>query len=113
MLSRPRNPPVKMFLPVGSFLFTHLGEENPHTLTPPHSHTLTRSHPHTPVEVEDEFHEAALEKWEVSLPARSCHLVNSEHGPGMYWRIDITQLELIGCGRDTHMTERKNTERQR
>ena len=54
------------------------------------------SYMYVPVEVEDEFHEAALEKVEVSMSSWGRHLVHAEHGPGMHRWVDITELELIG-----------------
>ena len=93
MLSSPRKPPVKMFFPFGSFLLTHLEREG-QTLSPPSS--LSGWWEVSPVEVEDELHEAALEECQVPLASWSSHLVHTEHGPGVHRRIDVTELELIG-----------------
>ena len=113
---------MKMFLPVGSLRFTHLrwGMKTllltsysyiaslvfswtilPPSFPPSLSHSFPRL-PTIPVEVEDEFHEAALEERQVPLSARVSHLVHSKHGPGMNRRINIAKLELI----------RWNTEKQ-
>ena len=107
MLSRPRKPPVKMFLPVGSLRFTHLHHRGETCLT---SHPSPSPSPPpllslSPVEVEDELHEAALEEGQVPLPPWSSHLVDPPHSPGVHRWVHITELELVGCRRSVSGSE--------
>ncbi len=49
-----------------------------------------------PVEVEDEFLEAASQEGVVPLSLGGGHLVDTEHGPSVHGRVDVIEGELVG-----------------